>query len=386
MKRISIFGSTGSIGQNTLDLIRRDKSSYEVVALSGGSNITQLIHDAVEFRPKIVVTAFPNLSDQLKTGLSGTNIEVAAGVKAIADAANRPVDLAMSAIVGIAGLPTSLNTVKQGAVLALANKESLVAAGPLLMSEAAKNDAKIIPVDSEHSAIFQALLGEDINTVERIIITASGGAFRDLSQNDLKFVTPAQAQTHPNWNMGKRITIDSASMFNKAMELIETKELFGLPENKIEAVIHPESIMHAIVGFIDGGMIAHLGSPDMRHSIAYALNYTSRKILDIDRIDFTKIGQFSFKEADEQRYPALRLAREVMRQGGLWGASFNAAKEVALDRFIAEQIGFLDMAKVVELTLYQLDQMNLITRGSQQLDEILNIDQVARRISKEINV
>ena len=220
MKRISIFGSTGSIGQNTLDLIRRDKSSYEVVALSGGSNITQLIHDAVEFRPKIVVTAFPNLSDQLKTGLSGTNIEVAAGVKAIADAANRPVDLVMSAIVGIAGLPTSLNAVKQGAVLALANKESLVAAGPLLMGEAAKNDAKIIPVDSEHSAIFQALLGEDINTVERIIITASGGAFRDLSQNDLKFVTPAQAQTHPNWNMGKRITIDSASMFNKAMELI----------------------------------------------------------------------------------------------------------------------------------------------------------------------
>ena len=386
MKRISIFGSTGSIGQNTLDLIRRDKSSYEVVALSGGSNITQLIHDAVEFRPKIVVTAFPNLSDQLKTGLSGTNIEVAAGVKAIADAANRPVDLAMSAIVGIAGLPTSLNTVKQGAVLALANKESLVAAGPLLMSEAAKNDAKIIPVDSEHSAIFQALLGEDINTVERIIITASGGAFRDLSQNDLKFVTPAQAQTHPNWNMGKRITIDSASMFNKAMELIETKELFGLSENLIEAVIHPESMIHAIIGFNDGGMKAHLGPTDMRHSIAYALNYPSRKILDIDRIDLTKIGQFSFKEADELRYPALRLAREVMRQGGLWGTSFNAAKEVALDRFIAEQIGFLDMAKVVELTLYRLDQMNLIARGSRQLDEILNIDQVARRLSKEINV
>ena len=386
MKRISIFGSTGSIGQNTLDLIRRDKSSYEVVALSGGSNITQLIHDAVEFRPKIVVTAFPNLSDQLKTGLSGKNIEVAAGAKAISDAANRPVDVVMSAIVGIAGLPTSLNAVKQGAVLALANKESLVAAGPLLMGEAAKNDAKIIPVDSEHSAIFQALLGEDINTVERIIITASGGAFRDLSQNDLKFVTPAQAQTHPNWNMGKRITIDSASMFNKAMELIETKELFGLSENLIEAVIHPESMIHAIVGFNDGGMKAHLGPTDMRHSIAYALNYPSRKILDIDRIDFTKIGQFSFKEADEMRYPALRLAREVMRQGGLWGASFNAAKEVALDRFIAEQIGFLDMARVVELTLYQLDQMNLITRESQQLDEIVNIDQVARRISKEINV
>ena len=385
-KRISIFGSTGSIGQNTLDLVRRDRHLYQVVVLTGGKNIEQLVKDSIEFHPEVVVTAYPDLLNALKTGIGDLDITVAAGDNAILEAADRPADWVMSAIVGVAGLAPTLKAVAQGTVLALANKESLVAAGQLLLREAAKSKTKIVPVDSEHSAIFQALLGEDINTVERIIITASGGAFRDFSQRELEFVTPAQAQIHPNWSMGQRITIDSASMFNKAMELIETKEFFGLPETKIEAIIHPESLIHAIVGFNDGGMMAHLGPPDMRHASGFALNYPGRKKINVARIDFKNINQFTFSEADEGRYPALRLAREVMRRGGLWGSGFTAAKEIALDRFIAKEIGFLDMVKVVELTLNNLDRLGVLSNEPTILSDIVNVDQEARQISRMVNV
>ena len=386
MRRVSIFGSTGSIGQNTLDLVRKDPSSYHIVALTGGRNIKQLVKDAREFRPEIVVTAFSEFLPVLRAGVSDLGIEATAGELAISDAADRPADWVMSAIIGIAGLVPSLNAVKQGATLALANKESLVAAGPLLLAQAAKHSATILPVDSEHSAVFQALLGEDISTVERIIITASGGAFRDWPQADLAKATPAQAQTHPNWTMGQRVTIDSASLFNKAMELIETKEFFGIKETCIETIIHPESLVHAIVGFNDGGMMAHVGPPDMRHSIGFALHHPTRMPLDVARLDFAKIGQFQFLVADDVRYPALRLAREVMHKGHLWGTSFNAAKEVALDRFIACEIGFLDMAILVENVLNDLDKtgsMNLVPRD---LQDILKADEVARRIARNLNV
>ena len=386
MRRVSIFGSTGSIGQNTLDLVRKDPSSYHIVALTGGRNIKQLVKDAREFRPEIVVTAFSEFLPVLRAGVFDLGIEATAGELAISDAADRPVDWVMSAIIGIAGLVPSLNAVKQGATLALANKESLVAAGPLLLAQVAKHSATILPVDSEHSAVFQALLGEDISTVERIIITASGGAFRDWPQADLAKATPAQAQTHPNWTMGQRVTIDSASLFNKAMELIETKEFFGIKETCIETIIHPESLVHAIVGFNDGGMMAHVGPPDMRHSIGFALHHPTRMPLDVARLDFAKIGQFQFLVADDVRYPALRLAREVMNKGHLWGTSFNAAKEVALDRFIACEIGFLDMAILVENVLNDLDKtgsMNLVPRD---LQDILKADEVARRIARNLNV
>ena len=385
-KRISIFGSTGSIGQNTLDLVRCDRQLYQVVALTGGKNIEQLVKDSIEFRPEVVVTAYPDLLNALKTGIGDLDISVAAGDVAILEAADRPADWVMSAIVGVAGLAPTLKAVAQGTVLALANKESLVAAGPLLLQEAAKSKTRIVPVDSEHSAIFQALLGEDINTVERIIITASGGAFRDLPQSELEFVTPAQAQIHPNWSMGQRITIDSASMFNKAMELIETKEFFGLSEDKIEVIIHPESLIHAIVGFNDGGMMAHMGPPDMRHAIGFALNHPGRKKINVARIDFKNINQFTFSEADERRYPALRLAREVMRRGGLWGSGFTAAKEIALDRFITQEIGFLDMVKVVELTLNKLDWLGVLSNEPNTLSDIVNVDEEARQISRVVNV
>ena len=386
MRRISIFGSTGSIGQNTLSLVRSDPSSYEIVALTGGQNIKQLVRDAREFRPEIVVTAFSELLPALRAGVSDLGIEATAGELAISEAADRPVDWVMSAIVGIAGLVPSLNAIKQGSILALANKESLVAAGPLLLAQAAKHSATILPVDSEHSAVFQALLGEDISSVERIIITASGGAFRDWPQADLAQATPAQAQNHPNWAMGQRVTIDSASMFNKAMELIETKEFFGISGARIETIIHPESLVHAIVGFNDGGMMAHVGPADMRHSIGFALHYPTRMPLDIERLDFTKIGQFRFLVADDVRYPALRLAREVMSKGHLWGVSFNAAKEVALDRFIACEIGFLDMAILVENVLNYLDKNESLNSVPRDLQDILKADEVARRIARNLNV
>lgn len=386
MKRISIFGATGSIGQNTLELIRRDKDSYDVVALTGDQNIAQLVRDVYEFRPKIVVTADTELRSDLREALTNTNCEVAAGSEAIAEAASRPTDWVMSSIVGSAGLVPGLNALRAGTTLALANKESLVTAGPLLTATADQFSSSIIPVDSEHSAIFQALLGEKISSVERIIITASGGAFRDWPQADLARVTPQQAQNHPNWSMGQRITIDSSSMFNKGFELIETKELFQVDENKIETVIHPESLVHAIVGFCDGGMMAHLGPTDMLHAIGYALNYPSRKRLDIERLDFTKIGQFRFFEANEERYPALRLSREVMRKGGLWGAALNGAKEVALDRFIARDIGFLEMAIVVEVVLNEMDRAGELSHVADCLDAILNADANARRLAGLINV
>jgi 1-deoxy-D-xylulose-5-phosphate reductoisomerase len=346
-RRVSIFGATGSIGQNTLDLIRRDPHAFKVVALTGGRNINALARDAKAFDAEIAVTAYNDCLPALKDALSGTGIEAASGETALLEAAERPADWIMSAIVGAAGLPPGLKALEQGTVLALANKESLVTAGPLLMETARKFGARVLPVDSEHSAVFQALQGENIDSVERVIITASGGAFRDWPIEKLASATCAQASSHPNWDMGQRITIDSASMFNKALELIETKEFFGISQEKIETVVHPESLMHALVGHVDGGLIAHVGPPDMRHAIGFALHYPDRKALPVERLDLAKIGQFTFREPDLARYPALGLARDVMETGGLSGAVFNAAKETALDGFIDGQIGFTKMAEVV---------------------------------------
>jgi len=382
MRRVTIFGATGSIGQNTIDLIKRDRDAYDVVGLSGAGNIAQLAADAQDLNAEIAVTADETRYAELKDALAGTGIEVAAGAEALVEVAARPADWTMSSIVGAAGLLPGLEALKHGKTLALANKESLVTAGALLMSTAQGHSARVLPVDSEHSAVFQALIGEDINCVERIIITASGGAFRDRPYEDLQTVTVAEAASHPNWDMGTRITIDSASMFNKALELIETKEYFGVPASKIEAVVHPESLIHAMVGFCDGALMAHVGPPDMRHAIGFALHYPDRKSLPVDRLDLTEIGQFTFRKACETRYPALRLAREVMDQGGLWGAAFNAAKEQALDAFIAEQIGFLTMAAIVDETLSSLAAGHDLV-ADVTLDNILKTDQLARTRAKE---
>ena len=379
MRRVSIFGATGSIGQNTLDLIARDPQSYKIVALTGGSNVEQLAHDAKRLGAELAVTAYPEKLSTLRELLAGSCVEVAAGADAIAEAADRPADWTMSAIVGAAGLVPGLRALRHGNTLALANKESLVTAGPLLLAEAERYGAKILPVDSEHSAVFQALIGEDMAAVERVIITASGGALRDWPLEALHKATLKDALAHPNWDMGQRITIDSASMFNKSLELIETREYFGVTPDQIEAVVHPQSLIHALVGFNDGALMAHLGPPDMRHAIGFALHYPVRQDLPVARLDLAQIATLEFREACETRWPALRLAREVMRLRGLAGACFNAAKEAALDAFIADQVGFLDMASIVEETLDAIQGTERLDAATITLDNVRAVDHLSRR-------
>ncbi|MFX0540124.1 1-deoxy-D-xylulose-5-phosphate reductoisomerase [Roseovarius sp. S4756] len=351
MRRVSILGATGSIGQNTLDLIRRAPDDFQVVALTGGQNIAQLAKDAREFCADLAVTADPARLYDLRAALAGSDVRAAAGEAALIEAAELPADWIMSAIVGAAGLAPGLAALGHGGTLALANKESLVAAGPLMMATAAAHGARILPVDSEHSAIFQALVGEDPAAVNRVVITASGGAFRDRPLSDLAHVTVAEASQHPNWDMGQRITIDSASMFNKALEVIEAKEFFGIYPDQIEVLVHPQSTIHALVGFVDGALMAHVGPPDMRHAIGYALHWPERRALPIERLDLAALGRLDFANPDPARYPALDLARQVMAAGGHAGAVFNAAKERALDHFIAGRTGFLQMSDLVARTL-----------------------------------
>ena len=379
-----MFGATGSVGQSALDLVARDDTAYDVVALTGGRNLTKLAQDARRFRADLAVTCYPECYNELKELLAHTDVEVAAGPDAIAGAAARPVDWALSAIVGAAGLVPGLEALAHGTTLALANKESLVTAGPLLLGRAKAHGATVLPVDSEHSAVFQALVGEHMAAVERVIITASGGAFRDWPIEHLATATLAQASSHPNWNMGQRITIDSASMFNKAMELIETKEFFHVSPDVIEVLVHRESLIHAMVGFNDGALMAHVGPPDMRHAIGYALHWPERKALPVERLDLGKIGSLTFEAPDDARYPALGIAKRVMEEGGLAGAVFNAAKERALDGFIGGEIGFLDMSRVVAATLDKMSSNGGLQNASITLDNVLETDRLSRIRAGEV--
>ncbi len=381
--RVSVFGATGSIGESTFDLLAR-RDDIQAVALTGGRNVARLAEQARSLGAEIAVTAHDDCYAALKEALAGSGVEAAAGTQALIDAADRPADWVMSAIVGAAGLAPGFRALAQGATLALANKESLVTAGPLMMAEAARHDARILPVDSEHSAVFQALVGEDTGAVERVIITASGGPFRDWSLERLEHATLAEAMTHPNWSMGQRITIDSASLFNKALELIETREFFGFEPDQIEAVIHPQSIIHALVGFRDGALMAHLGAPDMRHAIGYALNWPDRAKLPVARLDLAAIGALQFEAPDPVRFPALRLARAVMEMRGHAGAAFNAAKEVALDEFIAGRLRYLDMARLVERTIDQLLTDSCLTAPVTTLETVQAMDQMAREAARTL--
>lgn len=386
MRSVSVFGATGSIGESTFDLLMQQggPQSFRTVALTGARNVRRLAEQARALRAEIAVTAHPECLDALRAALAGSGIEAAAGPEALCDAADRPADWVMSAIVGAAALRPGFRALAHGATLALANKESLVTAGPLLLDAARKHGARILPVDSEHSAIFQSLLSEDMASVERIIITASGGAFREWPIEKLSKATVAEASTHPNWAMGQRITIDSASMFNKAMELIETHEFFGVRPEQVEVLIHPESLVHALVGFRDGGMIGHLGAPDMRHAIGYALNWPERSYLPVARLDLAAVGRLTFSAPDAARYPALDLARQVMATGGLSGAVFNAAKEAALDGFIGGAIGFLQMAEVVEETLSTMSALTDLGKSPESLDMVLEADGAARGVAARI--
>jgi 1-deoxy-D-xylulose-5-phosphate reductoisomerase len=383
MRSVSVFGATGSIGESTFDLLMHQGGAerYRTVALTAGRNVARLAEQARALRAELAVIADETLLPDLRAALAGTPTECAAGDRAVAEAADRPADWIMSGIVGVAGLVPGFRALQHGTTLALANKESLVTAGPLLLAEARRHGATILPVDSEHSAVFQALVGEDMTSVEHITITASGGAFRDWPVERLASATVAEASCHPNWAMGQRITIDSASMFNKAMEVIETREFFGIYPGKIEVLLHPESLIHALVGFRDGGMIAHLGAPDMRHAIGYALNWPDRAHLPVARLNLAEIGNLTFRAPDPARYPALRIAREVMEIGGLSGAAFNAAKEAALDAFIAGRLGFTGMAEVVERVLDRISAAGGLGKAPANLDMVLEIDGQARRLA-----
>jgi 1-deoxy-D-xylulose-5-phosphate reductoisomerase len=388
MKAISVFGATGSIGESTFDLLMRQggAEAYRTVALTGGRNVKRLAEMARALKAEVAVVADPECLSDLRDALAGTGTEAAAGPAALVEAADREADWVMSAIVGAAGLAPGFAALARGGTLALANKESLVTAGPLLMDQARRAGARILPVDSEHSAVFQALVGEDIACVERIILTASGGALRDWPMERLARARLADALQHPNWSMGQRITIDSASMFNKALEVIEAREFFGVTPEQVEVIIHPESIIHSMVGYRDGAIMAHLGAPDMRHAIGYALNWPARAALPVRRLDFAELGRLTFRAPDDARYPALRLAREVMATGGKAGAAFNAAKEIALDHFIAGWIGFLDMAAIVEETLDRMAGSNDFGRPPESLEEVHAMDARARAAADAIAV
>ena len=376
-RRISILGSTGSIGVNTLDVVGQlgGRDAFDLVALTGNSNIELLARQAKAFGAKTAVTADEARYAELKTALSGTGIEAAAGRNAVVEAAAAEADWVMAAIVGTAGLAPTLAAAERGADIALANKECLVSAGDLFVHAVRKGGGRLIPVDSEHSAIFQSLEDDQHHAVERIILTASGGPFRTWSREQMADVTADVARAHPNWSMGLKISIGSASMFNKALEMIEAKHLFDLRPEQIEVIVHPQSIIHSMVGYTDGSVLAQLGAPDMRTAIGYALAYPDRPMLNVDRLDFAKLAKLDFEAPDEVRFPALRLARTALERGGVQGAVMNAAEEVAFDAFCAGRIGFLAMADVAEEVMEAM--VAPPTAGS--IEEVFEADAEARR-------
>jgi 1-deoxy-D-xylulose-5-phosphate reductoisomerase len=352
--RITILGSTGSIGVNTLDVVRQLGEDYAIDALTGHGNVELLAQQARDAQARLAVTADDARYKDLKDALAGTGIAVAAGKSGLVEAAEGYSSWVMAAIVGTAGLAPTLAAARRGANIALANKECLVSAGDLFIRAVANGGGRLLPVDSEHNAIFQVLEEGQRHALERIILTASGGPFRTWTREAMANVTAATARAHPNWSMGLKISIDSASLFNKALEMIEARHLFRVRPDQIEVIVHPQSIIHSMVGYKDGSVLAQMGCPDMRTAIGYALSYPSRPSLDVQRLDFTKLSRIDFEAPDEDRFPALRLARSAMEAGGLQGAVLNAAKEVALEAFIDGRLGFLEMAAITEDVMGQM--------------------------------
>ena len=378
-KSVCIMGVTGSIGKSTADVVLAHPDRYRVDAVTAHRNVTDLARMAIELDARYAVIADPVFYDDLKSALSGTGIEAGAGENALIEAAERPSDMVIAGIVGAAGLRATLAAVRRGAVIGLANKETLVCAGELMMAEVRKFGATIIPVDSEHSAIFQVLDHDAADKVERILLTASGGPFRTWSMADMASVNREQALAHPNWSMGAKISIDSATMMNKGLELIEACRLFPVPEPQIEILVHPQSVIHSMVEYVDGAVLAQLGTPDMRTPIAYALGWPDRLELSLPRLDFAAIGQFSFEAPDTERFPALRLAREALRSGGTVPIVLNAANEVAVAAFLAGRIGFLDIAKLVEDVMDSHADEKLA-----DIDHVFVVDDIARRSAEDL--
>ena len=378
-RRISVLGATGSIGENTLDLVGRDPASYTVVALTGGRNATRLAELAAKHRAELAVIADESRYAELRARLIGTGIEAEAGADALVEAACRPADWVMAAIVGAAGLKPTLAAVRQCTCIALANKECLVSAGPIFMREVARHETALLPVDSEHSAAMQVMGGGALESIERICLTASGGPFRSWSLADMEEVTPKQALAHPNWSMGPKVTIDSATLMNKSLELIEAHHLFSVPAERLSVLIHPQSIVHCLVHYRDGSVLAQMSCPDMRTPIAYSLAWPNRMQAPTARLDLASLGALSFEAPDEERFPALRLARHVLAAGGSASTVLNAANEVAVQAFLDGRIGFLGIAALVEATLGR--SAHICATSPDSVDGVLAIDAEARAIA-----
>ncbi len=373
LKRLTILGSTGSVGTQTLDLVAEIPEAYAVCALIGGRNVALLAEQAKQFRPEITVISDESLLGELREALAGTNLACAGGREAVLEAAGRPVDWTMSAITGVAGLEPTLAAVKHGGTIAFANKEALVSAGDVFLRAVDEANATLLPVNSEHNAIMQAMADGNTKAIDKIVLTASGGPFRNHSLEEMRGITREAALRHPVWSMGAKISIDSATMFNKGLEVIEAARLFDLPSGQIDVLVHPQSIIHGMVYYADGSVLAQLGSPDMRVPIAHALAWPSRIATQSPRLDLVAAAKLEFHAPDEVRFPALRLAREALTAGHGAPTVLNAANEVAVAAFLERQIGFLDIARIVETVMAKL--------GAPPVDDlaaVLALDAAAR--------
>ncbi|HXI86405.1 MAG TPA: 1-deoxy-D-xylulose-5-phosphate reductoisomerase [Parvularculaceae bacterium] len=383
-RRITILGSTGSVGVNTLDLLEfaaeAGDANIEIEALTANCNVARLAEQAKKFRPRFAAIGDESLRDDLEAALAGTGVEVGAGPAAVEEAAMRDADWVMAAIVGAAGLKPTLKAAERGAAIALANKECLVCAGDVVTAAIKKAGGQLLPVDSEHNAIFQVFDFERPHRVSRLILTASGGPFRQWSKAEMASATPAQAVAHPNWSMGAKISVDSATLMNKGLELIEASHIFPIPQEQIEIVVHPQSVIHSMVEYVDGSVLAQLGSPDMRTPIAATLAWPDRMASPSARLDFAKVAMLTFEAPDADRFPALRLARESAARGGVFPAMLNAANEVAVAAFLSGNLKFLDIAGVTEQVLEQAGRLNGPARLT-TLEEAVAADQEARRFA-----
>jgi 1-deoxy-D-xylulose-5-phosphate reductoisomerase len=378
-RSVTILGATGSVGRSTLDLIARAPERFEVLALTANRDVEGLAAAARQVGAARAVVADESLLEPLRAALAGSTTEAAAGPDAILEAAAAGADWTMAAIVGCAGLAPTMEAIRGGKTVAFANKEALVSAGTLMTRAAAASGAVILPVDSEHNAIFQCFDAARPASVRRIILTASGGPFRDKSLAEMRDMTPAQAVAHPNWSMGAKISVDSATLMNKGLELIEAFHLFPLPAEAFEVVIHPQSVIHSLVEYVDGSFLAQLGAPDMRIPIAYTLAYPERMETPCERLDLVRIGTLAFEAPDLTRFPALALAQEALRSGGARPAVLNAANEIAVEAFLAKEIAFLDIASVAAETLASCDPP-----APASVEEVLAIDGAARGAAQAI--
>ncbi|MEH6412090.1 MAG: 1-deoxy-D-xylulose-5-phosphate reductoisomerase [Hyphomonas sp.] len=386
VRRISIMGSTGSIGTSALDVVAQANAAgdtpFEIVALAAGSDTETLARQAIVFRPQIAVIADESRLDDLRQRLAGTGIETAGGLEAVTEAATRPCDRVLAAIVGAAGLSSTLAAIRQGTDVAIANKESIVCGGKLILSEAARTGARILPVDSEHSGIFQAL--GDGKSLEKLTITASGGPFRTATLGQMAAATPAEAAAHPNWDMGIKNSIDSATLMNKALEFIEAAYLFDVAAERIDVLVHPQSIIHGMAHFNDGSVIAQLSAPDMRAPIAYALGWPDRVATNVARLDLATLGRLDFAEVDATRFPAIELARRAIALGSAGTTVLNCANEAAVSAFIAGQCGFLDISWAVDEVLSRFSSTDLAAMACDTLEEIAYLDRFGREMAAEL--